>query len=125
MSGEKAFIIEDDEDLAEIFSQAIREADFDPEIVVSGDAAMQRLANETPTLIVLDMQLPGASGIDILKYVRGEARLAKILVILATANPLMADLVRKQADLVLIKPVSFSQLRDLASRLKKRLSRPT
>jgi CheY-like chemotaxis protein len=121
MSEWNALVIEDDEDLAVIFSSALGEAGFTTEIILSGDAAMQRLAETQPAMIVLDMQLPGISGIDILKHVREDERLAKTIVILATANPLMADMVRKQADLVLIKPVSFAQLRDLAARLKKRL----
>lgn len=121
MSEFKALIVEDDEDLAVIFSSALGEAGFTTEVILSGDAAMQRLAETQPAMLVLDMQLPGVSGMDILKYVRQDERLAGTIVILATANPLMADMVRQQADLVLIKPISYAQLRDLSARLKKRL----
>jgi hypothetical protein len=38
----------------------------------------------------------------------------------ATADPLMADFLRDDANLVLIKPISFSQLRELAMRLRPR-----
>ncbi|MEW5959574.1 MAG: hypothetical protein AB1801_17760 [Chloroflexota bacterium] len=34
---------------------------------------------------------------------------------LATADPLLAETLRAEADLVLLKPISFNQLRDLTS----------
>ena len=67
---------------------------------------------------MLDLYLPHASGDDILHLIRSEARLAQTRVIVATADPLMADSLQAEADLVLIKPISFSQLRDLAVRLR-------
>jgi hypothetical protein len=38
-------------------------------------------------------------------------------VIIATADPRMAEVLQEEADLVLLKPIGFGQLRDLASRL--------
>jgi hypothetical protein len=47
-------------------------------------------------------------------------RLSETIVIVATADPRMADLIRAQADLVLMKPTTFSQVRELASRFMKK-----
>jgi hypothetical protein len=44
-------------------------------------------------------------------------------VIIASADARMADMIRAEADLVLLKPTTFSQVRDLASRLVKRRMR--
>ena len=104
-----AFIIEDDEDLAIIFAKALQAAHF--------DAAIARLAAATPALVVLDLHLPNVSGMGILKQIRSTPRLARTKVIVATADPVMGDSLRDQVDLALIKPISFGQLRDLASRL--------
>jgi hypothetical protein len=41
-------------------------------------------------------------------------------VVIATADPQMADELQDRSDLVLLKPVSFNQLRDLAARLAPR-----
>jgi hypothetical protein len=43
-------------------------------------------------------------------------------VIVASADPVMAQSLSDQADLVLIKPISFSQLRDLANRFNPQAS---
>jgi len=66
--------------------------------------------------VVLDLHIPLASGAEILRQIRADARLDKTRVIVATADSRVPDVLREQADLVLIKPVSFSQLRDLAAR---------
>lgn len=113
-----ALIIEDDPDAAAIFSEALKAAKFNTEIVRSGDKALERLAVTQPAVVVLDMHLPHVAGPDILRHIRADPRLAKTQVMIATADPSMADALHDQADLVLLKPISFSQLRDLAKRLR-------
>ncbi len=118
MSNPLALIIEDDPDAATIFSEALQAAGFETEIVRTGDKALKQLAVTTPDAVVLDLHLPHVSGTDILRQIRADARLAKTRMIIATADPRMAELLRDQTDLVLLKPISFSQLRDLAARLR-------
>jgi two-component system response regulator BaeR len=116
-----AVIVEDDEKLAVIFTQALKQAAFETETVRNGREALVRLSGLTPAVVVLDLHLPEVSGGTILQHIRQDARLAKTQVILTTADAAMADAYEDQADLVLIKPVSFSQLRDLATRLRANL----
>jgi len=112
-----ALIVEDDESLADIYSQALQIAGFKTEVIMEGSAASTRLSTITPMLVVLDLHLPNVSGRDILRQIRASEQLANTQVIIATADPAMAELVRPDADFVLIKPISFSQLRNLAIRL--------
>lgn len=114
---ELALIVEDDEDLSFIFAEALRAAGFQPEIVRDGQVALDSLANLTPSVVVLDLHLPHVAGTDILKYIRSAERLQKVRVVVATADARMAEQADRQADFVLIKPISFSLLRDLSSRL--------
>jgi DNA-binding response OmpR family regulator len=117
MSNPLAFIIEDHEDAATIFSEALKAADFETEIIRSGDAALKRLSETKPDMVILDLNLPQVSGADILAQIRSDSRLADACVIVATAHPQLADNVQGEADLVLLKPISFTQLRGLATRL--------
>lgn len=113
-----ALIIEDEEMLATIFEQALAMADYETEVVRDGREAMARLENEpVPHVITLDLHLPFVSGEDILDHIRSNERLGRSKVIIATADARMGDFLDRKADLVLIKPIRFSQLRDLASRL--------
>ena len=118
MTNPFALIVEDDIKLATIFAEALRIAQFETEIVLDGQAALNRLAATTPAVVVLDLHLPRVSGPELLAQIRADKRLAKTRVMLATADPLMAEPLRGQADLVLIKPISFHQMRDLAKRLR-------
>ena len=116
-----ALIVEDDEKLAVIFTQAVKQAAFDVETARHGREALEKLSRLTPALVVLDLHLPDISGATILQRIRQTPHLARVQVILATADPAMADSLEAQSDLVLIKPVSFTQLRDLAARLRTQM----
>ncbi|RMG96248.1 MAG: response regulator [Chloroflexi bacterium] len=114
-----AFIIEDNEDLAALFSEVLESADYETEIIYDGQTAMSRLAQSTPDVIILDMHLPHIDGRKILDYVRAEPRLAETRVVVATADPgSAAGRPTVQANTVLIKPIRPQQLRHLVSRLR-------
>lgn len=118
MTNPFALIIENDVKLATIFAEALQVAEFETKIIQDGRIALACLAEDQPIIVVLDLHLPHALGGDILQLIRSEARLAQTRVIVTTADPLMAVSLQAEADLVLIKPISFSQLRDLAVRLR-------
>jgi len=112
-----ALIIEDDPQLNTIMSITLQ-ADFEIEACADGNAGLERLKQTTPNVVVLDLNLPGASGKDILQSIRADKRLAKTRIILTTADERQAEILREEADIVLLKPVSPGQLRELALRLK-------
>ena len=112
-----ALIVEDDQDLAIIFARALQDAGFETQIVRSGDTALMWLSSTTPDVVVLDLHLPRISGGDLLQRIRANPQLEGVKVIIATADPQLAEVLQEEADLVLLKPIGFSQLRDLAARL--------
>jgi DNA-binding response OmpR family regulator len=120
MSEGLALIIEDDFDASVIFAKAIEAIGYQTEIIDSGDLALKRLQEIIPGIVVLDLHLPEVLGTDILKSIRGDERLANTKVIVATADPRSADIIQDMADLVLIKPTTYSQVRDFAERLTTR-----
>lgn len=111
-------VIEDDADIARLFEVVLEEAGYTVEVLYNGRAALDRLAEIAPDVVLLDLNLPSVSGVDILERIRGDVRLVDVVVIVATANPQIADLVAARADLVLIKPISYVQLRDLLARFR-------
>src|SRR5215475_12926617 len=119
MMSDLALIIEDDEDLANIFAEALRGVGFEVEHIADGKLALERLKNgNIPFIMLLDMHLPHVSGGDLLSAVKADERFNHTTIIITTADARMGDLYRDQADFVLIKPISFVHLRDLTSRLK-------
>jgi CheY-like chemotaxis protein len=117
-----AFIVEDDESLADIFATTLQEAGYETEVVSDGTAALARLNDLTPNLILLDLHLPGLSGESVLQYLRGQERLQDTWVALATADAVLAEYLRRRNDrflLTLLKPISPIHLLELAGRLRK------
>lgn len=112
-----ALVIEDDPQLSQIFTITLSQS-FEVEAIINGSLALTRLTEVVPHLVVLDINLPGTNGAQILHAIRGDTRFDATRVILATANARHADELQDKADIVLLKPVSISQLRDLAERLK-------
>ncbi len=117
MSNPLALVIEDQIDIGDVFAKAMRSAGFQTELIFSGDKALDWLDSHVPDIVILDLRLPYVSGTEILRHIRADPRLTETLVIVATAYPGLATFLQEQADMVLIKPVSFVQLRDLAKRM--------
>ena len=113
-----AFIIEDDQDLSTIFADALESVGYRVEQIKDGLKGQQRLSEEVPYLILLDMHLPHISGADLLTKIKADERFENTTVILTTADARMAEAYEPMADFVMVKPISFVQLRDLTSRLK-------
>ena len=116
-----ALVVEDDDKLATIFTSALNLAGFDVRHAVNGRQAMDQVNSLMPAIVLLDLHLPEVSGDKILHYIRSADRLKDMVIILATADSAMADSLEEKADFVLQKPISFTQLRDLAIRIRSTL----
>ncbi|HEY9151661.1 MAG TPA: response regulator [Anaerolineales bacterium] len=107
-----ALIIEDDPKLSTIFQIALQQGGFDAEIDLTGKQFSTRLSSiaQIPDLVILDIHLPYASGQEIMGQIRSNERWANTFVIVATADLYLAKSLEKQANQVLIKPVSVGRL---------------
>jgi DNA-binding response OmpR family regulator len=119
----KALIIEDNLDLNALFSGALTEAGFITESLFDGEEAQRRLQEMKPHLILLDLHLPKLSGADLLAQIRQDSRLQETFVIIASADGTWTAHLQEKADMVLNKPVSYVQLRDLGTRVYQNLNK--
>jgi len=112
-----ALIIEDDRDVAALFRHVMDLAGFRTEIVFHGQVAVERLSTSQPDIVLLDLNLPGVSGSQILEMIRKDDRLNHTKVVVVTGYAHVAGGLSVQPDLVLLKPISIDQLRVLVSRI--------
>jgi len=111
-----ALIIEDNEDQNLVFTNALMQAGYKTESVQDGPTAMKRLSEVIPDMVILDLHIPGINGGLILREIRNDPRSQHAHVIIVSADAEFASSLQAQVDLVLLKPVSFTQLSLLASR---------
>ena len=110
MAKRSALIIEDDPKLCVIYQTALQQAGFETDLDATGNQFSDKLSAMQPDLVILDIHLPYASGKDILEQIRSDERWTKAVVIVTTADLLLSKSLEKQADFVLIKPVSVGRL---------------
>lgn len=112
-----ALVVEDTIELAEIFTRAIETAGFSVETCYTGEDALTKLAEIVPDIALIDLHLPHISGEKIVDTIIADSRFKQTRVIVASADARLAESLRDKVDLVLVKPVNFIQLRELATRL--------
>lgn len=111
-------LVEDDLELGEIVHEMLELIiESDVEWLKDGQEALNRLQESKPDVIVLDLHMPCVSGIEILRYVRNDARLINTKVIMMTADALGAKVTEGVADLILIKPVKYDDLLQLVEHI--------
>ncbi len=112
-------IVEDERDIAALFRHVMDLAGYRTEIASNGRVALERLGTCQPDVVLLDLSLPGISGVNVLQRMRVDERLKHIPVVVVTAYAELADNLAVEPDLVMLKPVSAVQLTDLVQRLAR------
>ena len=110
-------IIEDERDIAALFRHVMDLAGYQTEVCSNGSLALERLRRSRPDIVLLDLSLPGVSGVHILQHMRADERLQHIPVVVVTAYAELAESLSVEPDLVMLKPISAVQLTDLVQRL--------
>jgi len=107
------FIVEDDEDIRGMISYNLEKSGYRVTALGRGDGAAAEVRRLGPDLVVLDIMLPGADGLEVLKSLRSEPSTAATPVIMLTARAQEADKVvglELGADDYMAKPFSPSEL---------------
>lgn len=107
----KVLVVEDEEALAVALRDALVHGGCTVEVVADGALALDAIRARQPDLIVLDLMLPGMSGLEILAALRAEGIRARVLIVTALADE--EDLLRgfqAGADDYLTKPFSPREL---------------
>lgn len=115
--------VEDDTAIRDIEVYALQSTGFEARGFADGDSFWEALQQERPELVVLDVMLPGADGVELLKRIRSTAGLEDLPVIMATAKGAEYDKIQSLdlgADDYVVKPFGVMEL---ISRIKAVLRR--
>ena len=108
-------IIEDDADIAEGLQYNLKREGFEPVIAESGEKGLRLALDEKnhPSLILLDLMLPGMSGMELCRRLRNETATEKTPIIMLTAKAAEGDKILgldTGADDYIVKPFSIKEV---------------
>lgn len=118
----RVLVVDDDPSINRLMQVRLRSQGYDVVSAASGDEALARLDEIEPDLMLVDVSMPGASGLDVLDRVRADGR--DIAVIMATAfgsERVAIDALRRGADDYLHKPFEPDEFRTVVERTTSRL----
>jgi DNA-binding response OmpR family regulator len=116
-------VADDDADIRDLVAFKLEQAGFEVIAVEDGQTALDQARSRQPTLAVLDVSMPGLSGIDVCRMLRSDPATAGMLIIMLTARVQEQDVeggFSAGADDYVTKPFSP---RELVSRIQSLLSR--
>ena len=111
----KALIVEDNRQMAESLAQMLEFYNIHSEIAFGSRAGMTALQELTPSIVFLDINMPGVSGFDVLGFLKREPRLSNVPVIFVTSDdqPVTSQRAKEAgADAYIIKPVNLDVLEE-------------
>ncbi len=107
-------VVDDNDGNREMVADYLRAKGYGVEAVSSGAEALDSLAvRRLPAVIVLDIQMPGLNGLEVIRQIRAEPGSASIPIIALTALAMPGDqerILQAGADIYLSKPVRLSHL---------------
>lgn len=111
-------IIEDDPVLGKVAVESAKQIGMLALLDSDGDKYRAYFAEHgIPQAILLDLHLPFASGSELLKELRADARFENVPILIMTADILRARALQEQGERVLLKPVSMMRLQEILSHL--------
>jgi two-component system response regulator MtrA len=116
----RVLVVDDDPALAEMLGIVLRSEGFTPSFVADGERALSAFRESRPDVVLLDLMLPGMSGIDVCRAIRSESG---VPIVMLTARGDTGDVVlglESGADDYVTKPF---KPKELVARMRARLRR--
>lgn len=105
----KVLVVEDNDLNRKLFCDLLRAHDFDPEPLGDGREALATAQSEAPDLIIMDIQMPHVSGLDLIDALKNDEALKAIPIMAVTAYAAKGDEERIRAagaESYVSKPIS-------------------
>jgi DNA-binding response OmpR family regulator len=119
--GKRVLIVEDEPNIVISLEFLMQREGYDVTVAGDGEAALDRVAKETPDLVVLDVMLPKVNGFEVCRRIRAEPRWRSVKILILTARGRDMEVAKGLglgADAYVTKPFST---KDLVARIKQLL----
>src|SRR5690349_5901581 len=104
-------VVDDDAPIILLMRSLLREYGFEPLTAMTGAEAIQSVRGRRPDLILLDRNMPGMSGDEVLQAFRAEPKVAEVPILILSGEPIGPDeLERLGANAAVLKPFDVTEL---------------
>ncbi|MBU2879199.1 MULTISPECIES: response regulator [Alteromonadaceae] len=112
-------IVDDDKDMGNAIKRVLKKAGFECDTATNGFLAGSKLMQHKPSMMTLDLTMPGLNGFELLKHLRAEEQFRdlKILVISALNQDSLDEALALGANAVLSKPFENDELLKLVNEM--------
>lgn len=122
----RILVVDDDSNILRMISFALEGDGFDVITADNGTTALQKVKEEHPELVILDVMMPDMSGIEVCEQLRKDSPTADLPIILLSAKAQVKDRIaglKVGADEYLAKPVDLDELTVHVRKLLSRVQR--
>ena len=116
----RALVIEDDSTNLELVVAVLEKDGWIAQAAVSGEAGLRMARTERPDLIIMDIRMPGMTGLEATQLLKADPCTASVPILIVTAQALRGDAERARlagAEAYLTKPLDLRQFRETVDRL--------
>jgi len=112
-AGERVLVVDDEPDIVALVAYHLAKSGYAVSTATSGPEGLALARRDKPSLVVLDLMLPGLSGLEVMEQLRGDPATARMAVLMLTARREESDRIHgltMGADDYLTKPFSPQEL---------------
>jgi CheY-like chemotaxis protein len=117
MTKATVMVVDDDQDIREILTEVLSDAGYDVIPSTDGSDALTKLRDATPSLILLDLNMPIMDGVEFRQLQRQDPTTAKIpTVVMSAVHSMNERIAHLAVDGALAKPVNLKDLMQVVER---------
>jgi CheY-like chemotaxis protein len=111
-------VVDDDEDIREFVSMALRLEDYPVETAAHGAEALRKVRQDPPSLVLLDLMMPVMDGWKFVQTCRNEGLCQQVPVVVMSASARAQAAEELQAHAFLAKPFDLDELFQVVQRFR-------
>lgn len=110
----KILIVDDEAEICSVLRLFFQKQGYQVVTCTDGDGAIGLVSQERPQLVILDMKMPGISGVEVLRILREKRSAAKVIMLSAVKDDgVIQETLRLGADAYLTKPFRLDHMAQL------------
>ncbi len=121
MTRNTILVVDDDASLRRVMKMQLEEAGFTVALAANGEEALARIDELQPKLVITDLRMPGAGGMDLLRHIRDDHKETTVIIITAFATVETAvEAMKAGAFDYVTKPIDYDALKLVVDRAMER-----